>query len=141
MEELLLVKGVTPELYRKVEPYLTVYGSGQLNLNTASPVALRALGLSKAGVDGLISYRSGEDDVERTPDDRRLSSIDSVETELEKYVPAEDRTRLIALTKSLAVGSSAFRTTIRASSGEPARSVSANCVIDRRGLVKLWEER
>jgi len=48
--ELLLVRGVTPELYRKVAPYLTVHGAGRVNLNTAEALVLAATGMA-AGAD------------------------------------------------------------------------------------------
>ena len=48
VEELLLLRGMSPDLYRDVAPHVTVFGSGQLNLNTADDAALRALGLSHA---------------------------------------------------------------------------------------------
>ena len=35
VEELMLVKDVTPEIYNSVKDFITVYGSGMVNLNTA----------------------------------------------------------------------------------------------------------
>ena len=43
IEELLLVDGVTPEIYNSIKDYVTVYGNGQLNINTASERVLRAI--------------------------------------------------------------------------------------------------
>ena len=42
VEELLDVKGMTPEVYRLVSPYLTTMGSAQVNLNTAPVPVLPA---------------------------------------------------------------------------------------------------
>jgi len=41
--ELRFLEGVTPELFSKLEPYITVYGSGAVNLNTASKQVLVCL--------------------------------------------------------------------------------------------------
>ncbi len=41
LEELRLVRGVTPEVYDLLAPYLTVWGNGQINLNTASATVLQ----------------------------------------------------------------------------------------------------
>ena len=64
MDELLQVRGVTRALlYGQGETpglaeYLTVFGTGAINVNTASPLVLRAaLGLAPAEVDVLIGRR------------------------------------------------------------------------------------
>src|SRR5262245_56177871 len=46
MDELRLVKGIDPELYDQVRPFITVYGDGQVNINTAPREVLVALGLT-----------------------------------------------------------------------------------------------
>lgn len=67
--------------------YLTVWGSGKINLNTAPKVVLAALpGISSAMVEAILQYRAGEDQRPGTADDRyfreltdlqRLEGIDS----------------------------------------------------------------
>ena len=42
-EELLLVKGMTPEIYDRVSDYVTVYGDGKININYASTLVLQSL--------------------------------------------------------------------------------------------------
>jgi general secretion pathway protein K len=42
-EELLLVKGMTPEVFDRVGDYLTVYGDGEININYASAPVLQSL--------------------------------------------------------------------------------------------------
>ncbi len=139
VEELLLVKGLSRELYRSLEPYVTVYGSGRMNLNTASPVVLRTLGLSEAGVRGILDFRQGEDQQDRTEDDRPLSSLGAIESELKSYVPQEDIVRLMRLSQEfLTIRSEAFRMEIEAAYGGPSGHVQGICIIDRQGRVKLW---
>ena len=43
VEELLLVKGITPEIYLKLKNLITVFGEGKVNLNTAEPQTLEIL--------------------------------------------------------------------------------------------------
>lgn len=43
VEELRLIRGITPELYALLVPYLTVWGSGRINLNTASEAVLQVM--------------------------------------------------------------------------------------------------
>jgi type II secretory pathway component PulK len=63
VDELLQVQGMTREiLYGRPEApglieYLTVWGTGAVNVNTASPVVLRALGYAPAEVDLLTGRR------------------------------------------------------------------------------------
>jgi general secretion pathway protein K len=63
VDELVQVRGVTPELLygRPGSPglaeYLTVWGTGAINVNTVSPVVLRALGFAQAEVDLLVGRR------------------------------------------------------------------------------------
>jgi general secretion pathway protein K len=63
VEELLQVQGVTRDLFygRPDAPglveHLTVWGTGAVNVNTASPLVLRALGFAPAEVDLLVARR------------------------------------------------------------------------------------
>ncbi|MBI4598498.1 MAG: general secretion pathway protein GspK [Candidatus Omnitrophica bacterium] len=143
LEELRLVKGVSPAIYRWLEPHVTVYGSGAVNVNTTSPVIFAALGLSPQGVAGLRAFRSGEDGLEGTGDDQAFSSVDGMEADLRAYLPQADLGRLAQLMqkKLLTVSSRAFRFHLEASDGTPAHAVHAMGIIDREGHVKLWTER
>jgi general secretion pathway protein K len=61
--ELLQIKGVTPALYHGIEgkpglaAAVTVRSPGQVNLNTADPVVLRALNFSEAEISQVIQTR------------------------------------------------------------------------------------
>jgi type II secretory pathway component PulK len=67
LEEMLQVKWMTPEIYNQVAPYLTTYGSGRININTADTVVLRALpGMTDAILQRILGARSGG---------RRITSI------------------------------------------------------------------
>lgn len=59
VDELLLVKGFTPELVRRLTPLVTVAGVGKLNLNTAAPelLAIWDADVSSAGIDQLLLWR------------------------------------------------------------------------------------
>lgn len=65
VEELLQVKGMTFDRYRKIAPYLTVFsGEFQVNMNTAPRPVLAAIpGIDEAGVEALLALRGlSEDD-------------------------------------------------------------------------------
>ena len=67
VEELRLVRGVTPEVLDKLRPYVTVHSSGKVNLNTAPREVLMSLSAGKDAADGgaidaaaadaIIAYR------------------------------------------------------------------------------------
>ncbi len=143
VEELLLIRGMTPELYHRVEPYVTAYGSGYVNLNTAGTMVLRALGLSEIGLAGFREYRSGEDGIEGTSDSRELISVSALGSELSSYLPANDLALLSRLAQKnlLGVKSEAFRMSIEAQLEHPNSRVRLFCVMDRQGTPLLWSER
>lgn len=70
VEELLLVSGMTQALYAALKPYLTVYGSGAVNVNTASSVVLQALGCQ---AEALIQQRTQQPFA--SPPDSCLSTV------------------------------------------------------------------
>lgn len=144
LEELLLVRGMSPAIAARVLPYLTVYGSGAVNVNTAEAVVLQALSLSKTGVNGLVLYRLGEDNMEATEDDRVLTSTAAFGGgELASYVPAEDLNRLTQLAQDgvVGVGSEAFRMSITAEAEDVRYPVTMECVMDRKGRIAFFAER
>jgi len=67
-EELLQVKGMTADLYygstldnthAGLRDCLSVYGSGLIDINTAQPATLQAIGLSAADADTIVRSRMG----------------------------------------------------------------------------------
>ena len=68
-DELLLVKGVTKEVYERLLAYVTIYGSGQVNINTVPGEVLYALGLDDDVIEKILAVRRGKDGIEGTEDD------------------------------------------------------------------------
>ena len=68
-EELLLVKGITPEIFARIKKLITVYGTERVNVNTASFDCFYALGLSSSLCERIIKFRQGSDAVAGTEDD------------------------------------------------------------------------
>jgi general secretion pathway protein K len=69
LEELLRVRGITKELFYGsgetpgIARYLTAYGDGKININTAEPLVLRALSdqMDQDLAEAMVSYREDED--------------------------------------------------------------------------------
>jgi type II secretory pathway component PulK len=88
VDELLLIRGVTPELFNgrpatdkdPAQPGLrdvfTTMSSGQINVNTASPIVLEAmLGLDDVQVQAVLARRDGGDGIPGTDDDLPFHSV------------------------------------------------------------------
>jgi general secretion pathway protein K len=84
LEEILLVRGVTVDIFygkdintdgyidtneQGLKKYLTVFGDGLINVNTADVVVLRAIGFNEELSYKFIRYRIGVDDLFETADD------------------------------------------------------------------------
>lgn len=80
LEELHMVWGITDDVYRKISPYLTVYGDGLINVNTADSLMIQSLDF-EGGIDESIAGRL----IENRPYENKQKFIDSV--------PADVKTR------------------------------------------------
>ena len=61
VEELRLVRGVTPDIFEKLRPYVTVYSSGRVNINTAPKTVIMALSAGQGEVyAGEIDEKTAE---------------------------------------------------------------------------------
>ena len=82
MDELLLIKGIDRAVFEKLSQYLTVYGDGRVNINTASKEVLMALGMGESLVDKILAVRRGADGFEYTFDDHIFHKTFDVATEV-----------------------------------------------------------
>lgn len=73
LEELHMVKGMTDDVYRKIAPYLTVYGEGLINVNTADSLIIQSLDIGE-GIDESIAGRL----IENRPYESKQKFIDSL---------------------------------------------------------------
>jgi type II secretory pathway component PulK len=85
--------------------YVTVWGSGKINVNTAAPVVLAAVpGMTPAMVEALVRYRQGDDQQLGTSDDRYFHTVADL-----SMLPGIDRSGLDRVGTLLTVTSNAFR--------------------------------
>lgn len=92
--ELMLVKGMTPELYQEIQNKVTVEGPGTVNINTASKEILSAVGGSPALVGKILNCRKGPDAIDGTGDDVVFTKIKGVPEQLEKRWPLTEDDKL-----------------------------------------------
>ena len=59
LDELALIRGFTTEIVTRLRPFVSCYGSSQLNVNTAAPELLRSWDAESAlAIDNLVSSRA-----------------------------------------------------------------------------------
>src|SRR5437773_2104722 len=113
LEELRLVDGMTPEVFQALEPFVTVYSDGKVNLNTAPREVMAALGMSEGLVSKVLHFRWGPDGIRGTRDDQSFTTLASAGQELnafETLTPLEAAQLSNVITQNrLKVASSVFR--------------------------------
>lgn len=85
LEELWLVEGMTAEVLQALQPFVTIYSDGKVNLNTAPKEVLTALGMSEGLVTKVLRFRWGLDGVRGTVDDQGFTALGSAEQELNAF--------------------------------------------------------
>ena len=85
IEEILSVEGITEETFLQVKDFITVYGKGGVNFNTATASVLQALGMDVTLVDIIERYRGGPDGQEMTEDDQVFDATGSIVNDLRNF--------------------------------------------------------
>ena len=143
MNELLLVNGMNEDIYEKVRGYITVYGQGKVNANTASREVLLALGLNEHIVKNIIAFRRGKDGIEGTADDGIFASPSSITPALSQFanLSASDVAKLTAVSEQyLLTASSCFTVNSVATMKNKKDSATTKAVVDKMGKVLYWQE-
>ena len=94
--ELLLVKGITPELFSIIPGHFTVYGRGKININTAGSEVLKSMGMGDDLTAKIIEFRQGDDGQPGTADDGVFKNVGQIVDLLskEKDLTVEKRRRI-----------------------------------------------
>jgi len=113
-EELLLVEGITKEIYNKFKDLITVYGAGKININTASSEVLSALGLDDELIGIIMRFRKeyiGADGKEGTDDDGAFTNAGTILSDLQRFsgLSLKQEQDLISLMNYLSVKSEYLR--------------------------------
>ena len=57
LEEVLMVRGMTQEVFQSIRPFVTIYSDGKVNLNTAPKEVMMALGMSEGLSEKILRFR------------------------------------------------------------------------------------
>jgi general secretion pathway protein K len=144
MDELLLIKGVTPSVFRKIKGFITIYGSGRVNINTAGKEILSALGLNDDLVQKTIAFRQGKDGVDGTADDNIFTAAAEIVPSISQayHLSAADIAELSAVAdKYLATSSNNFMVRSLASLNNRTNIKETVCVFNRTtDKIINWRE-
>jgi general secretion pathway protein K len=89
IDEIQLVRGVTPEVVARVRGLVTTYGEGRVNINTCGGKVLECLGLSEDVVDAVLLHRAGPDGIDGTEDDMIFEKVDNIRADLTTNIGLE----------------------------------------------------
>lgn len=116
IDELLMVKGIDRNKYEVLRRFLTVYGNGQVNINTASKEIILALGLDEPVADKLLALRRGADAVDQTADDHIFNRTFDIASEVNAFqeMPEEEMRSIDRLNQRGLLTTNSYHYTIQA---------------------------
>ncbi|MFC1709581.1 general secretion pathway protein GspK [Candidatus Omnitrophota bacterium] len=144
IEELLLIRGMDEEVFGKIEDFITVYGEGIVNINTAPRTVLLILGLSRGLTTKILQFRKGDDSMSGTFDDNVFSSIsgivlDITVDDLLSTSEVEELTNLVSngifITKS-----SDFMIKCLAELNNKDERSEITAIADQDGFIRYWRQ-
>jgi len=142
LDELLLVKDVDDNVFDKIKDYVTIYGDGKVNINTASEPVLSALGLDKSIIRKIMLYRAGEDGIEGTSDDNYFANAFDIVPKLSQVYSlsgSEVDQLSMVVSRYLVTYSNNFM--IKAVASSKGRNpLEVTSVINRNGMIFYWRE-
>ncbi len=142
IQELRLVKGVTKEIYSFVENYITIYGDGRVNINTASKEKLCSFGIVASLADKLIEIRSGAGLKGPEAEPSVFTDVSKIaETVSKRYLlsPVEEESLNHALTQGeFCVSSGIFKITGRTKVSNTNFSGRFECVYATGVGIRYW---
>jgi len=146
LDEILLIKGMTKQMYEKLINYVTIYGDGTVDINTASKEVLEALGLPETLVDKILLVRRGRDNIDGTLDDHVFLTTFEITAEVNAVVQLTlDEARAIdSLNARGLLTTNSFYYTIEATGKLSSRSTlkSVRAVYSaREDKIIYWKER
>ncbi|MDD5069612.1 MAG: type II secretion system protein GspK [Candidatus Omnitrophica bacterium] len=142
LEEIILVKGMNPEIFFRIRDYITVYGSGRLNINTVSRAVLQVKVIDFNLVEKILAYRAGGDMKEGTFDDRLFSNIGMMVNDISKEYDLTEKEKNILndliSSNCFSVSSAAFSLYSTSYLANQKRRGRIRCVLDKKGRIYHW---
>lgn len=143
LEEVLLVKGMAQDIFEKIKDYITIYGEGKVNINTASRNILLALGVSEDMTNKIMILRCGKDGIAGNADDVIFYTPDNVVPRISQSYDLSDsiigQLSVIA-DQNLTTKSNFFSIKSIAGLNNKKDTVETICIVHRDGKILFWRE-
>jgi DNA uptake protein ComE-like DNA-binding protein len=94
-EELLLVEGLTQEMFLEINDFVTVHGEGKVNINTAQLGVFKALGFDADLARIIEDFRRGPDGKIGTEDDEAFKDTHTIASDLDSFASLSDAQKKI----------------------------------------------
>jgi general secretion pathway protein K len=135
IDELYLIKGFNTKLVNSLKNIAAVNSNGKININTASIEVLLTLpGITDSLAQNIISYRTGKDSIDGTPDDKPFSNIYEINSIINTDVFDKIRNKITVISNN-------FKIIVTASRGKYIKKIET--VISKSGnnmKIKYWRE-
>ena len=138
VEELLLVPSATAKVLEQLKSYLTVFGGGQVNLNTVSKSTLMVLGIDGSLAERILEYRETHTKETREADEseERQEAFTGLGDLTQKvHVNAEEEEQLQNVSGLWGAASNTFRFYAMVQTPDGRVRGGFDCVINRKGDI------
>jgi hypothetical protein len=136
------VEAMTRDIFNKIKSRVTVYGSGEVNINTADKLVLESLGISSDLAEKIIHFRIGTDGKEATSDDNIFLATENIVNTLynAEHLSRQEQNQLVNAVTSglLCVRSNYFSGTSTGKNNNDYYSI--DFVFNRDKNINFWRE-
>ncbi|MDD5081231.1 MAG: type II secretion system protein GspK [Candidatus Omnitrophica bacterium] len=140
IKEIYYLPYITAAIYENIKDFITVYGSGKVNINTASLSVLKVLGLADSAAEKVSFFRSGADMKEGTADDNVVFGLNNLIDKINAVIaldPDEQKSlHTLVISNRLCVNSEYFMATGISILENETRHGKITCILDNFGVIK-----
>jgi len=144
LDELLLVNKMNKEVFDKIKHFVTIYGDGKVNINTASKQVLLSLGVTEYMVGNILSFRKGADMLVGTGDDNLFFQATTIVPRLSQNfsIGPSDMAALSNLVSAGLFTTQSEHFMIQSTSqlASAKGSTKIMAISDRMGKIYYWHE-
>jgi len=141
-EELLLIDGISEELYNKFKDFITVCSHGGVNINTAPLEVMTALGCDEELVSIIDNFRKGADAEEATKDDQEFKDSGEIVSALDSFRGLSDMQKevLSQLTGQGLIGAEPSSFSLQIETWILSKAAMKYVIIIDGEIIKQWKE-